>query len=268
MKPLILLTNDDGINSPGLHAAAEALYNITDLLIVAPAYQQTAMSRSYLRTDGAGVIKAVQLNINGSTYEAYQVHGSPAQAVAHGILELTSRKPDLCVSGINYGENIGFSLSCSGTVGAALEACSFNIPAMAISMEMNLGFHHDSHYGEQDWSTAKYFTEYIVKKILKYRWNKEIALLNVNIPKTATQQTEIAFTTQSTQNYYIFQKPETRDFSKEFWLKPEIKWSKTGLDKHSDIYQLKYEKKVSITPIAKNMAADKKIYTDALKILE
>ncbi|MBK1811289.1 5'/3'-nucleotidase SurE [Clostridium sp. YIM B02505] len=268
MKPLILLTNDDGINSHGLHAAAEALYNIGDLLIVAPAYQQTAMSRSYLRTDGSGVIKAVQFNINGITYDAYQVHGSPAQAVAHGILELTSRKPDLCVSGINFGENIGYSLSCSGTVGAALEACSFDIPALAISLEMNLDLHHDSNYGEQDWSIARYFTELIVKKILKDKWIKEIAVLNVNIPKTANEHTDIVLTTQSTQNYYIFQKPKKRDLSKEFWLKPEIKWSEIELDKHSDIYQLKYEKKVCITPISKNMTVDKKTYTNALRILE
>src|SRR5260370_6223336 len=107
MRPLILITNDDGIHSPGLHAAAEAALQRGDLLIAAPRYQQTAMSRSMPNGEDTGVIETLSLDLGGVAHRAYAIHGSPAQAVLHAILELAPEKPTLCISGINYGENLG-----------------------------------------------------------------------------------------------------------------------------------------------------------------
>src|SRR5260370_36224545 len=116
MRHLILLTNDDGIHSPGLKAAAEAFEPFGDLLMVAPRYRQTAMSRALPVSPDMGIIETFTIEINGKPHSVYGVHGSPAQAVKHALLEIAPRKPDLCVSGINYGENIGSSITTSGTI--------------------------------------------------------------------------------------------------------------------------------------------------------
>src|ERR1051325_9911415 len=89
MRPLILLTNDDGVHSPGLHAAAEAVAHLGDLLIVAPRHQQTAMSRSMPNEADTGMIDMFTLELGGEARVVYGVHGSPAQAVLHAVLELS-----------------------------------------------------------------------------------------------------------------------------------------------------------------------------------
>ena len=121
-RPFILLTNDDGIESPGIRAAAEAVLDLGDLIIAAPAKQQSGMGRAFPRLEDTGIIETSCIRINGQEIPAYGVHGSPALAVAHGILEIADRKPDLCISGINYGENLGQTVTCSGTLGAAIES--------------------------------------------------------------------------------------------------------------------------------------------------
>ena len=132
-SPLILVTNDDGILSPGLLAAAEAVAGLGDLLLVAPATQQTSMSRAFTHGADVGVIERVDVPVGGRA-----VSGSPALAVTHAVLELADRPVGLCVSGINYGENIGASIGVSGTVGAALEAGTRGIPGIAVSVTVQV----------------------------------------------------------------------------------------------------------------------------------
>jgi len=133
-RPLILVTNDDGLLSPGLHAAAEAVADLGDLLLAAPATQQTAMSRAFVRDADSGVVERVELNIAGRTVSGYAISGSPVMAVTHAVLELAERPIGLCVSGINYGENIGGTIGVSGTIGAALEAEAYGIPSIATAI--------------------------------------------------------------------------------------------------------------------------------------
>ncbi len=91
-KPYVLVTNDDGISSPGLLALAEAVEPFCDLLIVAPKNQQTNMGRGALSDNMTGIIDKLDLKVNGNTYTSYAVHGSPAQAVAHAYLELSEER--------------------------------------------------------------------------------------------------------------------------------------------------------------------------------
>jgi len=119
-KPQILLTNDDGIQSPGLWAAAGALAAIGRVTVAAPAEQSSGMGRS-LPSTSSGIIHEQKLRVNGQEWIVYAVSGSPAQAIQHGVLEIMPKKPDLVVSGINYGENVGLGTTISGTVGAAME---------------------------------------------------------------------------------------------------------------------------------------------------
>src|SRR5512137_740517 len=114
-KCQILLTNDDGIRSPGLWAAAEALSDLGYVTVAAPRDQSTAMGRSMPHVSD-GVIRPETLHVRDKDWTVYAVGGSPAQAVLHGILEIMPQRPDLVVSGINYGENVATGITVSGTV--------------------------------------------------------------------------------------------------------------------------------------------------------
>ena len=134
-KIQILLTNDDGIQSPGLWAAAEALSELGYVHVVAPREQSSGLGRS-LPNDSDGKIAPQILRVHEKDWTVYAVGGTPAQAVLHGVLEIIGTRPALVVSGINYGENLGTGVTVSGTVGAALEAATMGIPAMAVSLQV------------------------------------------------------------------------------------------------------------------------------------
>lgn len=256
MRPLILVTNDDGIFSPGLCAAAEAVQGLGDLLIVAPRFQQTSMGRSFPKSDDVGIIEEFALVVNGDALQGFGVHGSPAQAVSHGVLELSDRKPDLCISGINYGENLGLSISCSGTVGAAYEANSYGIPSIAISRETDLMEQHTSDFQKMDWKAAKKLLKEVAKAILRGGMPKQACILNINVPDSAGQNTEVRTTKQGKSNYSTFLKPEKRDFRKSYRLKSAIDRDIETLDKNTDVYAFYVDKVVSITPLTWDLTAN------------
>ncbi len=139
-KYQILLTNDDGIQSPGLWAAAEALSTLGYVTVAAPRDQSSGMGRSLPGTSD-GIIQPETLVVHGQSWTVYAVGGSPAQAVLHAILEIMPQKPDLVVSGINYGENIGTGITVSGTVGAAMEGAALGYKALAVSLETEQKYH-------------------------------------------------------------------------------------------------------------------------------
>ncbi|MCG0275154.1 MAG: 5'/3'-nucleotidase SurE [Thermosediminibacteraceae bacterium] len=250
MRPLILVTNDDGILSPGLLAAAEAVCELGDLLIVAPRFQQSGMGRSYPRNADTGIIEKFKVTVNGKEIDAYGVHGSPAQAVAHGVLELADRKIDMCVSGINYGQNLGSSITCSGTVGAALEANSYGISAIAVSREADLNIQHSSDYVEINWEVAKRITSAVAYEVLKNGLPEGISILNINVPERATCDSEVRITKLSKSSFSIFLKPPRRDFNKGYILKSQIYVDVESEDKDTDVYAFYVDKVISITPLS------------------
>jgi 5'-nucleotidase len=131
MVPRILLTNDDGVNSEGLWAAYDALSPIADVIVCAPATQQSAVGRSVSIFEPLRVNEVIH---NGVT--AFAVGGKPTDSVIIGLFAL-HLKPDLVVSGINIGENVSAeAVTTSGTVGAALEAANQGIPAVAFSLQV------------------------------------------------------------------------------------------------------------------------------------
>ena len=155
-KPIILFTNDDGIESPGLWAAVKAFCGCGHLLVVAPRQQQSGMGRS-MPHYSEGRIFPYDSPIDCSDCCAYAVDGTPAQAVQHAVLELARAQPALLVSGINYGENTGNGVTISGTVGAALEAASLGIPALAVSQQTPTDLHL-SYSNHVDFTAAADFT--------------------------------------------------------------------------------------------------------------
>lgn len=249
MKPLILITNDDGILSPGLLALSEAVSELGELLVVAPLFQQTGMGRSFPQGEAIGIIEEKLLLMNEKPTKAYGVNGSPAQAVAYGVLELSHRKPDLCLCGINYGENLGLSLTCSGTLGAAFEAHSQGINAVAFSIPTSLSKQHSESFDEIDWKPIKKVVRKIVIQVLGKGFPENADILNVNFPEEIDESTVIKFTRQSSQNYSEFLVPPKRDFKKGYELKTEKRVSMGSTPKNSDIFAMRFEKSVSITPL-------------------
>ena len=186
-RPLILLTNDDGIDSAGLAAMAAALDPLGDLLIVAPSEQQSGMGRSFPNSNDGRIFER-RISFNGQSWDAYAVNASPAQAVQHGIVELADRPPSLVASGINYGENVGLGVTGSGTVGAALEGAGFGIPSLAISLEVDPSMHINND-PSVDFSAAIHFTRFFAQKWLAVKCPPDVDVLKIDVPMHATPET-------------------------------------------------------------------------------
>lgn len=178
----ILITNDDGVNSSGIMAAKKAVEDLGEIDIVAPATQQSGIGHALTLFEP---IRVTSTNlIDGS--EAFSVSGTPTDAVLVGIFEISSRKPDLIISGINIGENLGMSeLTTSGTIGAAMEAAAQNIPALSVSLQVTRGDikFHDGHV-DVDFSHAEKITRKVAGRIASKSLPDCIDFLNLNIPSS------------------------------------------------------------------------------------
>ena len=139
-QPQILLTNDDGINSPGLWAAAEALSEVGYVTVAAPREQSSGMGRS-MPSSSDGLITPQSLTVHGEEWTVYAIGGTPAQTVQHAIFEVMQSQPDLVVAGINYGTNLASGVTISGTVGAAMEGSALGSPSLAVSLETEHKYH-------------------------------------------------------------------------------------------------------------------------------
>lgn len=252
-KRQILLTNDDGIRSPGLWAAAKELSRLGFVTVAAPREQSTGMGRS-LPSTSTGIIHIETVEVGGQRWTVHAIQGSPAQAVLHGVLELMPHKPDLVVSGINYGENVGSGIAISGTVGAAMEAASMGIPALAMSLETEK-HHHMSYSTEVDFSTAAYFAHLFAQKILKHGMPRGAQLIKVDVPSDATPETPWLWTKLSSQQYYVSTKPVRTAWDQPapvgYELSPRLEHEPAGTDVHTLIK----ERKVSVTPLTLDMTA-------------
>ena len=131
----ILITNDDGINAPGISLLAEAAAQFGNVTVVAPASQCSAMSHRITLDRPMGLRKH-EWGMDGVT--AYSLDGTPADCIRAALDAIMPEKPDVVLSGINHGYNVGYDIAYSGTVGAAMEALMSGIPAIALSQN-NLG---------------------------------------------------------------------------------------------------------------------------------
>jgi 5'-nucleotidase len=252
-KCQILLTNDDGIRSPGLWAAAEALSDLGYVTVAAPRDQSSGMGRS-LPMSSDGVIRPEILHVRGKDWTVYAVGGTPAQAVLHGILEIMPQKPDLVVSGINYGENVATGITISGTVGAAMEAASQGIPALAASLETDRA-QHLSYSTEVDFSAAAYFTAYFARKLLKKHFPPEVDLLKVDVPSNATQQTPWQVTRLARQRYFIPVAPKRKSWEERGPVDYQEAANLDNEREDSDVYVLRVKRLVSLTPLSLDFTA-------------
>jgi 5'-nucleotidase len=167
--PIILVTNDDGVNSPGLISLFNAMKELGDAHIVAPDRERSAASRS--------LTMHRPLKVEKLKKRVYCVNGTPTDCVAIGITKILPEKPALVVSGINRGANLGDDIFYSGTVSAAMESTIMGIPSLAISLVIEKQSGKAPLYFETPARTALDIGRYILKKSLPYD-----TLLNINVP--------------------------------------------------------------------------------------
>lgn len=170
MKPLILVSNDDGITAPGIRNLVDAVKHLGEVVIVAPDSPQSAMGHAVTISKPLRLDKT---NIYGDI-QAYQCSGTPADCVKLAVDKILHRKPDLMVSGINHGSNSSINVLYSGTMSAAMEAAIEGIPAVGFSL---CDFAYDA-----DFSLAKKIATKVAQNILQHGMQPS-TLLNVNIPK-------------------------------------------------------------------------------------
>ena len=169
-RPLILVTNDDGITAPGIRTLISVMNTIGDVVVVAPDSPQSGMGHAITVNNTLYIEK---VDIDGKQTE-YSCSGTPADCVKLAVKEILDRRPDICVSGINHGSNSSINVIYSGTMSAALEAGIEGIPAIGFSLldyNWNANFEH-----------CKPFIETITRNALEHGMPKGV-VLNVNLPK-------------------------------------------------------------------------------------
>jgi len=173
----ILVTNDDGVNAPGLWALAEELKRVAEVLVVAPDREQTGVGTSMTLHQPLRV-KAVKSAIGG--VEAYSIEGTPVDSVIVGTRILWEDKVDMVVSGINEGPNLGRDVLVSGTVGAALQAHNCGLPALALSVAAIEDIHFE---------VAAGLAALLARQVAAGRLPRS-KLLNVNLPNLPLAEIE------------------------------------------------------------------------------
>ncbi|MEZ5016598.1 MAG: 5'/3'-nucleotidase SurE [Flavipsychrobacter sp.] len=174
-QPIILVTNDDGITSPGIKALVDAVKSLGKVVVVAPDSPQSGMGHAItigepLRLHKSDVFGAI---------EAYECSGTPVDCVKLARDIILHRKPDICVSGINHGANHSINIIYSGTMSAAMEAAIEGVPSVGFSLL-------DYSY-EADFSIAGTVANTITRKMLSSDLPKH-TLFNVNIPKVGQEE--------------------------------------------------------------------------------
>ncbi len=251
-KPIILCTNDDGIESPGLWAVVDALAELGEILVVAPRLQQSGMGRSLPVTSEGRIYQRMRA-INQTDTLVYAVDGTPAQAVQHGVLELSARLPSLVVSGINYGENTGNGVTISGTVGAALEGASLGIPSIAASLQMPIDMHLS--YADVNFAAAAHFVRLFAARMLEQRMPDDVDVLKIEVPQDATPETPWRVTRLSRRRVFWPTRPERVVLSDIGKLGYELRADPERAEPNSDVYALMHDHVVSVTPLSLDLTS-------------
>ena len=171
----VLISNDDGIAAPGIHALVKEIRKIAKVTVVAPDRQQSAVGHAITMNYP---LRAIPYERDGEFF-GYAVDGTPADAVKLGVRYLLKERPDLVVSGINHGSNTAINILYSGTVSAATEGTVLGIPSIAVSLTT---------YDEADFTYAAKFSARLAAVVLE-RGLPAGTLLNVNVPAVSPERT-------------------------------------------------------------------------------
>ena len=237
----ILLTNDDGIHAPGLFALYDALKSHHDLHIVAPEAEMSAVGHAITLVDPIRV-KTVQKN---GGFFGYAVSGTPADCVKIAVQEILDPPPDIILSGINWGNNVGVNILYSGTVSAATEGAFLGIPSAAISLGIQK---------KPDFAFAARFSRNVIRFLAEGGLKDGIAL-NVNIPSVSPEEISgVCLARQGTSRFEErFERRRDPRGNVYYWLSGETFIENGNPD--NDSAALK-QNKITITPIHYDLTAE------------
>ena len=244
--PHILVTNDDGVHSEGIKALADALRPLGDVTVVAPIQEASAI--------GHALTLRRPLRIDTSAPFVFAVDGTPTDCVNLAIVHVLKRKPDLIVSGINKGWNLGDDVTYSGTVSGALEGALLEIPSIAISTQR---IRDACEFGTSATAAA------VVAQAVLERGLPKFTLLNINVPMGPTKGFRV--TVQAKRNHVTVvserMDPRHREY---YWIEEgENEWEPHD---RSD-YQAVRDGYISITPLQPDMTAyDALAYVEGLAL--
>ena len=234
-RPVILITNDDGIMAPGIRNLVEAVKDLGKVVVVAPDKPQSGM--------GHAITIGLPLRLHPVTIfegvEAFQCSGTPVDCVKLAVDKVLHRKPDICLSGINHGANHSINVIYSGTMSAAVEAAIESIPSAGFSLL--------DHSVEADFTGARQYARMIVQQMLSTPLDKH-TVLNVNFPAIPAELIKgVRICKQAYAKYEEdFVERSDPNGKKYFWLTGEFVNFDKGRD--SDVWALEHNY-VSVVPV-------------------
>jgi len=241
-KPLIFVTNDDGITAPGIRALIEAVLPLGEVVVVAPDRIHSGKGHAVTIHQP---LHLDPVKINDGPQKEFKTNGMPVDAVKLGLAHAVDRKPDLLVSGLNHGVNNSINVLYSGTMGAAIEGAIEGIPS--------IGFSLDNYDWQADLEPAKHFMHKIAQKVLQNGLPGSIAL-NVNIPYLPLEEIKgIKIARQAMDKWHESYDKRTNPFGHDYyWLNGNFSYEDKGTD--TDVYALK-NGYVSIVPVHFDLTA-------------
>lgn len=241
-KPLILVTNDDGISAPGIQALIEVMATIGEVIVVAPDKPQSAMGHAITINDTLYVNK---ISKDDDPITVYSCSGTPVDCVKIGVHEILKQKPDLCVSGINHGSNSSINVIYSGTMSAAVEAGIEGIQAIGFSL---LDYDWNA-----DFTQIKSHIKKIALEVLKNNLPEGV-ILNVNFPKLKENEIKGMKVCRQANALWIekFDKRKTPQGKDYYWLTGEFINKDKGEDTDEWALQNGY---ISIVPVQFDLTA-------------
>jgi len=241
-RPLILVTNDDGINAPGIRTLVSVIKDIGDVIVVAPDSPQSGMGHAITINS---TLHSSRITPKNSEIIEYSCSGTPADCVKLAINELMPRKPDLCVSGINHGSNSSINVIYSGTMSAAIEAGIEGVPA--------IGFSLLDYSWNADFSHSKDFIRKITLNALNNGIPKGV-VLNVNIPAVKKSDVKGVKICRQAKAYWVeeFDKRKNPLGQEYYWLTGKFVNKDQGED--TDEWALK-NNYISIVPVEFDLTA-------------
>ena len=241
-RPLILVTNDDGINAPGIRTLISVVKNIGDVIVVAPDSPQSGMGHAITINS---TLHSSRITPKNSEIIEYSCSGTPADCVKLAINELMPRKPDLCVSGINHGSNSSINVIYSGTMSAAIEAGIEGVPA--------IGFSLLDYSWNADFSHSKDFIRKITLNALNNGIPKGV-VLNVNIPAVKKSDVKGVKICRQAKAYWVeeFDKRKNPLGQEYYWLTGKFVNKDQGEDTDEWALNNNY---ISIVPVEFDLTA-------------
>jgi len=241
--PTILVINDDGINSIGLSTLAKQLEKLGDVIVVAPGDERSGIGKA---------LSIGQVNITETSFgdgaRAYATTGTPADSFLIAVNKILKCMPDLLVSGINIGPNLGIDdLLTSGTVGAAFEAAIHNVPAIAISYclsEITDRMHEKAKVSVKDLELAATLAYKTAKHVLERGMPQEVDIISINVPEN-TDCTDVKLTSLCYDGYGDIHTATKDGYIIKSW---KLRHYPDG-DPGTDLHAIKTDKCISVTPI-------------------